>query len=79
MLMRRQRKTYSITEFAKELGVSPITVRRWEAKKAIPMADRDRNDHRVFTERDLRVARRYRDRLVPAPQKRQRSLNLQRT
>ena len=77
MLMTRRPKTYTTTEFAKLLGVSPKTVMRWEAKNAIPGADRDRNGHRVFTDADLSAARKYRDRLVPAPHKRQRSLNLQ--
>jgi excisionase family DNA binding protein len=79
MLMKT--KTYTTSQLAEALGVHPDTIRRWEAKGRIPEARRFRKEDgpRIFTEEDLRAAKKYRDRVIEPARSRQRSLNFQRT
>lgn len=46
-----------IREVAKILGVSPVTIRRLESTGEIKSPQRDRNDHRRYTDSDVAAIR----------------------
>lgn len=46
-------KTYTVTELAREVGLSPSTVRKMLREKRIPEPERDWRDYRVFNQRDV--------------------------
>ncbi len=48
-----RRTTYSISEAARELGISIEWLRKGEARGYFPPALRDRNGHRYYTEEDI--------------------------
>jgi len=48
-----RRTTYSISEAARELGISIEWLRKGEARGFFPLALRDRNGHRYYTEEDM--------------------------
>ena len=43
----------TIGDLAQKLGVSPRTVKNWEAKHWIPLARRNKWDHRVYNKKEL--------------------------
>lgn len=51
--MARRRAICGTAEAARRLGVSKPTLLRWFAQKRIGEVRRDRNNWRVFTDRDL--------------------------
>ena len=51
---------------AKELGISKVTLVRWINQNKVPDVAKDRNGHRVFTDKDLERIKAYRDMLIPA-------------
>lgn len=48
-------KIYKVRDFAKAIGVSAKTVRRWDKQGAFP-ARRHPNGHRYYTDGDIRIA-----------------------
>jgi predicted site-specific integrase-resolvase len=58
-----KQKLYRLTEAAKRVGVSPITLKRWLIAKKVAEVRRDRNDWRVFNDADIERIRRYADSL----------------
>lgn len=48
-------KTYSTEAAATELGISKSTLLRWIREKRIKDVRRDRNNWRVFSERDIQL------------------------
>jgi DNA-binding transcriptional MerR regulator len=72
MAQATERKFVGIGYLADALGVSPSTVRKWEADGAIPAADRvGGSERRIYRLEDVEVlrerAQRRRDRLAPVP------------
>ena len=53
------KQTFSLTEAAKRVGVSPITLKRWLLNKKVGEVVRDRNGWRIFTAADIERIRRY--------------------
>ena len=51
--MSAEPRTYSISEAARELGLSAEWLREGEKRGALPLARRDRNGHRYYTHQDL--------------------------
>lgn len=49
----RMKKLMSVKEAAHEVGVSPITLKRWLLSGKVKEVARNRNDWRVFTEEDV--------------------------
>jgi len=47
-------KIYKISELAKKLDRSPLTIKRWEARKVIPKARRDSRGWRYYTEDEVK-------------------------
>jgi len=47
-------RTYAISELAKELDRSILTIKRWEASGLIPKARRDSRGWRYYTENDIK-------------------------
>lgn len=47
-----------VRDVAKLLGVAPVTIRRLEATGEIKTPQRDRNDHRRYTDADVDAIRR---------------------
>ncbi len=60
----KPRKTYSISEAARELRLSAEWLRQGEKRGSLPQARRDRNGYRYYTLEDIERLR-YR-RLLPA-------------
>lgn len=50
-----QAKTYSTDAAATQLGISKSTLLRWIREKRISDVRRDRNNWRVFSERDIQL------------------------
>ena len=46
-------KLYSVSEAARELGLSAEWLREGEKRGSLPKAKRDRNGYRIYTERDI--------------------------
>jgi len=47
-------KIYKISELAKKLDRSPLTIKRWEARRVIPKAKRDSRGWRYYTEDEVK-------------------------
>jgi DNA-binding transcriptional MerR regulator len=47
-------KVYSISEAARELGLSAEWLRQGEKRGSLPLARRDRNGHRYYTLEDIK-------------------------
>lgn len=56
--MLKERRTYTISEAAEALGVSPSWLRFGERLGSIPLARRTQGGHRYYTEEDLARLRR---------------------
>jgi DNA-binding transcriptional MerR regulator len=59
-----QSKRYNLREAAKQIGVSPITLRRWLLRRKVKEVARDRNGWRVFTRADVRRIKNFATTLV---------------
>jgi DNA-binding transcriptional MerR regulator len=51
--MEKAPTIYSISEAARELGLSAEWLRQGEKRGALPLAKRDRNGYRYYTEEDI--------------------------
>lgn len=51
--MELRQHTYSISECARELGLSSEWLRQGKKRGSLPAARRDRNGHRYYTPEDL--------------------------
>lgn len=60
--MGESRRTYRISEAARELGISAEWLRIGERRGAFPAAPRDRNGHRYYTRKDIDRLRKRRTR-----------------
>jgi DNA-binding transcriptional MerR regulator len=63
--MSKRANLHSLSQAAKKIGVSPITLKRWLLLKKVNEVSRDRNGWRVFTDEDIRRIRSYAERLIP--------------
>ncbi len=55
--MRTWQPIYSISEAARELSLSAEWLREGEKRGALPLARRDRNGHRYYTQADIESLR----------------------
>lgn len=60
--MRENRRTYRISEAARQLGISAEWLRIGERRGFFPPARRDRNNHRYYTPDDINRLRNRRTR-----------------
>lgn len=60
-------QTYTVTELAREVGLSPSTVRKMLREKRIPEPERDWRNYRIFNDRDLEQLRRIVSTTRPRP------------
>ena len=60
--MQGQVKTLS--EAAKEIGISPITLKRWLLSGKVAEVARDRNGWRIFTDEDIEKIKKYANRRI---------------
>jgi len=51
-------KVYKISELAKELDRTPLTIKKWEKSGLIPKARRDSRGWRYYTEEDVNEIKR---------------------
>jgi DNA (cytosine-5)-methyltransferase 1 len=58
-MKRRDKKFHTLREVAQQVGVAPITLRRWLLSGRVGEVSRDRNGWRLFTERDVRRIRAF--------------------
>lgn len=63
-LRMRRAKRYSLREAAVQVGVAPITLRRWLLGRKVTEVARDRNGWRVFTRSDIRRIKKFAATLV---------------
>jgi DNA (cytosine-5)-methyltransferase 1 len=52
-------RTFTLKEAASQIGVAPITLKRWLLDGKVSEVARDRNDWRRFTEKDVERIRAY--------------------
>jgi DNA-binding transcriptional MerR regulator len=57
-------KQYNLRGAAKQIGVAPITLRRWLLSRKVKEVARDRNGWRVFTPSDVQRIKKYAATLV---------------
>lgn len=57
--------TKTITQAAKEIGVSPVTLRRWLLMRKVAEVKRDRNGWRVFSDDDIARIKNYATKTTP--------------
>ena len=62
--MPKTGKTYSVREAAEQIGVAPVTLRRWLLSGKVAEVARDRNGWRVFKESDILRIQRYASQVV---------------
>tara|TARA_R110000787_G_scaffold51288_6_gene121679 strand:- start:1264 stop:1464 length:201 start_codon:yes stop_codon:yes gene_type:complete len=48
-----------LTEAAKQIGVAPITLKRWLLDGKVPEVGRDRNNWRVFSTTDIQKIKEF--------------------
>ena len=58
--MKRESLVYSISQAARELGLSAEWLRQGEKRGSLPLARRDRNGYRYYTAKDIERLRRRR-------------------
>lgn len=58
-------RRYSLTEAARMVGVSAITLKRWLLSKKVAEVERNRNGWRVFTDADVKRIKGFADRKIP--------------
>jgi len=52
-MKRKAKKFRTLREVAQQVGVAPITLRRWLLSGKVGEVSRDRNGWRLFTQRDI--------------------------
>jgi DNA (cytosine-5)-methyltransferase 1 len=57
-------KTYNLTDAARMIGISPITLKRWLLNKRVEEVARDRNNWRCFSEADIVRIKEFKNRKV---------------
>ena len=57
--MSPARRSFTLKEAAAQIGVAPITLKRWLLGGKVSEVARDRNDWRVFTPEDIVRIRNY--------------------
>lgn len=62
--MARERH-FSLAEAAKQVGVAPITLKRWLLSEKVSEVQRNRNGWRIFTKTDIKRIKRFAEKLVP--------------
>ncbi len=63
------RRHYNLKEAAGQIGIAPITLKRWLLSRKVREVHRDRNGWRVFTLGDIARIKRFAFKLIP-PKKR---------
>lgn len=64
-----------IKEAAKEIGVHPVTLKRWFTSGKVVDVAKDRNGWRIFSEEDIQRIKAYKDQIQP-PDKNNKQVNL---
>ena len=59
MGMHMQKQVKTLSKAAKEIGISPITLKRWLLSGKVEEVARDRNWWRIFTNEDIERIKRY--------------------
>jgi len=59
------KKFYTTSEALSKIKVSRNTLFLWFKHKKIPEVRRDRNNHRIFSSRDIQRILHYKNKLVP--------------
>jgi len=58
-------KFYPTKEVLKKVGISRNTLFLWFKHRKIPEVQRDRNGHRIYTERDIQTILDYKNKIIP--------------
>lgn len=56
---------YSTKEVLKKVGISRNTLFLWFKHCKVPQVQRDRNGHRIYTERDIQAILDYKNKIIP--------------
>ena len=54
-----KRRTFTLKAAAEQVGVAPITLKRWLLDRKVAEVARDRNGWRVFSDADVERIKRY--------------------
>jgi DNA (cytosine-5)-methyltransferase 1 len=63
----QSKSRWRLIEVAEQVGVSPVTLRRWLLAGKVAEVQRDRNGWRVFTENDIQQIKAFASRVTPPP------------
>ena len=58
-MVASKRRTFTLKAAAKQVGVAPITLKRWLLDGKVAEVARDRNGWRVFSDADVERIKRY--------------------
>ena len=64
--MEAGKKSYTLAEAARLIGVAPITLKRWLLLAKVGEVARDRNGWRIFNDHDIERIRRFAQKITPA-------------
>lgn len=56
---------FTTKDVIKKVGISRNTLFLWFKDNKIPETKRNRNNHRIFTEKDIQVILNYKNKLIP--------------
>jgi DNA-binding transcriptional MerR regulator len=56
---------FSLAEAARQVGVAPITLKRWLLARKVDEVQRDRNGWRLFTAADIERIKQFAHRTIP--------------
>ena len=60
---------YTTKEVLKRVGISRNTLFLWFKNRKVPEVMRDRNGHRIFTSRDIRLIINYKNKIISPKEK----------
>ena len=63
--MRDKPKLYTLTDAARQIGVSPVTLKRWLLTGKVGEVGRNRNGWRIFLDEDIDRIKEYAGRFTP--------------
>ena len=69
MTRAMKKRTRTLKEVARQIGVAPVTLRRWLLAGKVPDVARDRNNWRVFSDKDIARIRRFALRITRSSEK----------
>ena len=64
---RMRQEHFTLREAAKQVGIAPVTLKRWLLSRKVREVRRDRNGWRIFTRKDIERIKKYKTKTVAPP------------